>query len=170
MAYRFRCEGLARLFVRSLFGERVHEALQMPCGYLVDTQMPYRRINTVGELEHSLVCSASEGVLSVVLEPFLRKFLKLHSGSLETVVDRFLKHDRLTVQFLFDLLLGHTLVGLPGHGLFLVIAVYIVAAAHSDKIAVATFLYRCHRLPPKIYDIPLYIYDCSAIFRACQEI
>ena len=50
-------------------------------------------------------------------------------------------------------------------GLFLVIAVYIVAAAHSDKIAVATLLYCCHRLPPKIYDIPLYIYNLSAIFR-----
>ena len=42
-----------------------------------------------------------------------------------------------------------TLIGLPGHGLFLVFAVDIVAAAHSDKIAVATLLYCCHRLPPK---------------------
>ena len=164
----FRCEGLVRLFVRSLFGERVHESLQMFCGYLVDTQMPYRRIDTVGKLEHTLVCNASESVLGVVLEPLLRKLLKLHSRSLETVVARLLEHDRLTVQFLLDLLLGHTLIGFPCHGLFLVIAVYVIAAAHSDKIAVATLLYCCHRLPPKIYDISLYIYDCSAINRRCQ--
>lgn len=106
----------------------------MPCCDLVDTQMTYRRIDTVRELEHSLIGGVSEGVLRIILEPFLCKLLKLHSRCLVAVIDSFLEHYCLSVQFLFDLLLAHTLVGSPSHGLLHVFTVYIIAAAHSDRV------------------------------------
>mgnify|MGYP006991754991 CR=1 FL=1 len=118
----------------------------MPCCDLVDTQMSYRRIDTVRELEHSLVCSASESVLGVVLKPFLRKLLKLHSRSLETVIDRLLEHHRLTVQLFFNLPLRHARFGLPGHCLFLGISLCIVTDGNSYLIRVPSFSDSSHKI------------------------
>ena len=68
---RLWCEGLAGLFVGTLFGERVYKRLKLTNSYLVDTKMTYRRINSMPELEHTLVSGAAQIRLCIILEPFL---------------------------------------------------------------------------------------------------
>lgn len=118
----------------------------MPCCDLVDTQMSYRRIDTVRELEHSLVCSASESVLGVVLKPFLGKLLKLDRRCLISMHTSFLEHYRLTVQLFIYLPLRHARFGLPGHCLFLVISLCIVTDGNSYLIRVPSFSDSSHKI------------------------
>lgn len=102
-------------------------------------------VDTVPKLQHSLISSASESHFCIVLKPFLRKLLKIHSSCLVHMTCLFFKEYCLSLQFLFNLTLCHIFVRFPGLVLWMLFTFNTITTRYFYCIRViASFTNSCY--------------------------
>ncbi len=101
-------------------------------------------------LRNFFVCSVAQIGLRVFFHLLFTECFKFYQAGLEAFLALFLEQHFLPLKFLLDLPLGHSRFGSPRLRLDDLLALCVIAAAHPNRVAAASFLNCCYSKPSNL--------------------